>query len=251
MEKSAKNIWDRLKSYGFTDAGCAGVLGNAQAESALRSNNAQDSGNNRLGMTDEEYTAAVDIGAYKNFVHDSIGYGLFQWTYWSRKQMLLDYARSKGASIGDEDMQIDFFVDEIIKSYHSVYRTLATTHSVREASDAMLLDYERPANQSESNQNRRAELSQAWYDKFHEEAVEEAEEKILHEEQIGDYIYRVILAKERIPKEETVTYTVESGDTLSAIARRFNTTVEALCEANGIEDPNRIRAGQVLTIPTT
>lgn len=46
-----------------------------------------------------------------------------------------------------------------------------------------------------------------------------------------------------------MTYTVRSGDTLSAIAKSFNTTVWAISEANGIRNPNVIRVGQVLTIP--
>jgi LysM repeat protein len=45
------------------------------------------------------------------------------------------------------------------------------------------------------------------------------------------------------------SYTVESGDTLWDIARRFGTTVEALAEANGITDPHLIEVGQVLEIP--
>lgn len=44
-------------------------------------------------------------------------------------------------------------------------------------------------------------------------------------------------------------YTVAPGDTLGAIAVRFGVTVEALVAANGIEDPDRIRVGQVLIIP--
>ncbi|MCW2928306.1 MAG: polysaccharide deacetylase family protein [Thermoleophilia bacterium] len=47
------------------------------------------------------------------------------------------------------------------------------------------------------------------------------------------------------------TYTVRSGDTLSAIARRFGTTVAKLTELNQIADPNRIRVGQVLKLPTS
>ncbi len=49
-------------------------------------------------MTDTTYTAAVDSGSYTNFVHDSAGYGLAQWTYHSRKQALLDFARAAGKS---------------------------------------------------------------------------------------------------------------------------------------------------------
>ncbi len=45
------------------------------------------------------------------------------------------------------------------------------------------------------------------------------------------------------------SYTIRSGDTLSAIAARYNTTVSKLASANGIQNPNRIIAGQKLTIP--
>ena len=44
-------------------------------------------------------------------------------------------------------------------------------------------------------------------------------------------------------------YRVKPGDTLAAIARRHGTTVEALAAANGIGNPNRIRAGATLQIP--
>lgn len=47
------------------------------------------------------------------------------------------------------------------------------------------------------------------------------------------------------------TYTVRPGDTLSAIADRLSTSVRALADANGITDPDRITAGQVLTVPGT
>ncbi|HVG61347.1 MAG TPA: LysM peptidoglycan-binding domain-containing protein [Hyalangium sp.] len=45
------------------------------------------------------------------------------------------------------------------------------------------------------------------------------------------------------------TYNVRRGDTLSAIAARFNTSVSALAKANHISDPNKILAGQKLTVP--
>jgi spore germination protein len=44
-------------------------------------------------------------------------------------------------------------------------------------------------------------------------------------------------------------YRVQPGDTLSEIAQRFGTTVDALVEANGIENPDLIFAGQRLRIP--
>lgn len=48
---------------------------------------------------------------------------------------------------------------------------------------------------------------------------------------------------------QTQTYTVQSGDTLDSIANRYGTTINAICQANEIADPNMIRVGQVLAIP--
>ncbi|MFL5347931.1 MAG: LysM peptidoglycan-binding domain-containing protein [Hyalangium sp.] len=45
------------------------------------------------------------------------------------------------------------------------------------------------------------------------------------------------------------TYRIKSGDTLSAIAQRYHTTVGSLAKANGIKNPNLIIAGKSLNIP--
>ncbi|MDH3259948.1 MAG: M23 family metallopeptidase [Acidimicrobiia bacterium] len=45
------------------------------------------------------------------------------------------------------------------------------------------------------------------------------------------------------------SYAVKNGDTLSAIANEFDTSVTAIVEANGISNPNRIYVGQELVIP--
>ena len=44
-------------------------------------------------------------------------------------------------------------------------------------------------------------------------------------------------------------YQVRPGDSASVIAKKFNTSVPALAEANRLSDPNRLRAGQKLIIP--
>jgi LysM repeat protein len=45
-------------------------------------------------------------------------------------------------------------------------------------------------------------------------------------------------------------YVVQPGDNLTEIAARLGVTVQALQEANGIENPDAIYAGQVLAVPT-
>lgn len=44
------------------------------------------------------------------------------------------------------------------------------------------------------------------------------------------------------------TYTVKAGDTLSAIAKKYGTTVEKLVSLNKLKDPNKIYKGQVLQL---
>jgi len=163
---TAAAIWKFLIGKGLSECGAAGLMGNLQAESALRPTNLQNTYEKRLGMTDAEYTAAVDAGTYTNFVRDSAGYGLAQWTYWSRKQALQQYAKSCKASIGDLEMQLGFLWKELSESYPSVLRTLKHAQTVREASDAVLLNYERPANQGESVQQKRAQYGETFLKKY-------------------------------------------------------------------------------------
>lgn len=167
-----EKIWKFLKSKGFTDFGVAGLMGNLYAESGLSPINLQNSYEKKLNFTDQSYTQAVDNGSYTNFVKDAAGYGLAQWTYWSRKQNLLNYARSVGKSIGDLDMQLEFLCKEL-SGYSVVWKTLQSATSVFEASNAVLLQYERPANQSEAVQNKRASYGQAFYDEFAQSTTKE------------------------------------------------------------------------------
>lgn len=52
------------------------------------------------------------------------------------------------------------------------------------------------------------------------------------------------------PSPTPLMYTIKSRDTLSTIAKRYHTTVEALMQANGIEDATRIQVGaQIMIVP--
>ena len=110
-----EKIWFALLDAGISKEAAAGVLANLEAESNLRTNNLEDSYESKLGMTDESYTEAVNNGAYSSdqFINDSAGYGLAQWTYYTRKRGLYLYAKSKGVSIDDENMQIEYLFGEM------------------------------------------------------------------------------------------------------------------------------------------
>lgn len=161
-----KTIWNFLMVYIDNEYGVAGLMGNLFAESALRSSNLQQSYETKLGYNDNTYTAAVDNGSYDNFVNDAAGYGLAQWTYWSRKQDMLEFHQSKKKSIGDLKTQLEFLVKELSESYKGVWSDLKNATNILAASNSVLLKFERPANQSESVQKKRAEYGQKYYDKY-------------------------------------------------------------------------------------
>ena len=162
-----EKIWNYLYDNIKNKYGVAGLMGNLYAESGLSSINLQNTYNTKLNYTDQGYTDAVDRGEYGNFIKDSAGYGLAQWTYWSRKEGLYIYAKTKKSSIGDLAIQLEYLMKELKESYStSVLTPLKNAKSVRSASDIVLLKFERPADQSSSVQKRRATFGQMYYDKY-------------------------------------------------------------------------------------
>ena len=165
-------IWRFLKEKGLNDYAIAGLMGNLYIESALRPNNLQNSFEKKLGMTDNGYTNAVNSGKYTNFIHDKAGYGLAQWTWWSRKQALLYFAQRNKSSIDDLDMQLSFLWEEL-HAYTHVMKVLLGANSIKEACNVVLREYERPAvvvNNDKSGitkaLNARTNAGKVFYDKF-------------------------------------------------------------------------------------
>ena len=168
-ENNDEYIWNYFKGFGMNDYGCAAIVGNLACESGLNPKNLQNSFEKpaKLNMTDQQYTDAVDNGSYTNFVNDHAGYGLAQWTFWTRKERLLKLAKSMNKSIGDLDMQLANLKNEFDTNYKGVWNELMASTSVFDASNVMLLKFERPQNQTVENQERRAKVCQGYYDKFH------------------------------------------------------------------------------------
>lgn len=152
-------------------------MGNLFAESGLIPTNLQNSYESKLGMNDASYTAAVDNGSYTNFTHDSAGYGLAQWTYWSRKQDLFQLCKSRGKSIGDLNTQLDFLYQELTTNCSQLLKILKTTSSIEEASNLVVTQFERPADQSPAVLKQRALYSQRYFNTYSMQKEEVAKMK--------------------------------------------------------------------------
>ena len=198
-KNNEEKIWNYLKSKGLNEYGVAGMMGNLYAESALNPINLQQS-----------YEA---------------GYGIAQWTYWTRKKNMLEFARNKSRSIGDLEMQLDFLYQELSGSYAGVLKVLKNARSVREASDAVLLKFEKPKNQSESVQIKRAEYGQKYYDKYNvsKAYAEKAKEKVkeiseARKEKAKEVVKEVVRSKKTTAYEEPSIFHASDAGNYKTVA---------------------------------
>lgn len=131
------------------DIHIAAIMGNMQAESEFsplkKEGRSQD-------LYNPEYIEEYDI-------YDSIGWGLFQWTYYSRKQGLQEYADEKARNsdksfLGDMDTQLEYLVIEFKgeerKEGHKkgelekVYNTFITIENLDDATEYLCIAAENP-----------------------------------------------------------------------------------------------------------
>lgn len=169
--KYGKQVWDYFMLYIQNEYGVAGLMGNLAAESGIIPYRVQ--GDNTPPYTfSQDYTAQVDSGTIteSEFVNDGPnggGYGLAQWTYYTRKQNMYNLYKSGGySSIGSIELGMDFLSQELQSEYPDVWDVLVNATSIREASDKVLHDFESPADQSEEVEEYRASLGQDIYNQY-------------------------------------------------------------------------------------
>ena len=169
-------IWNYFKSQGFSDAATAGIMGNLEAESGYLPNNLENAAANKSGYTDAQFTKEVDAGKISReqfikstkfgvYSNGSYGYGLAQWTYPTRKAGLYDFAKSRGVSIADLTMQLDYIMKELSGSYGSLKKYLYTAADVAEACLKFHNVYEGSADTAQMLSGRIAR-AQAVYNKY-------------------------------------------------------------------------------------
>lgn len=154
-----RQVYDILVEAGISHAGACGILANAQAESDFCSDNMENSYNKKFGVTDEEYTQLADLEQV-DFVNDSVGYGLWQFTYYEFKQVLWDTARSNETSVSDVETQTETLI-KILKTpeFSGLMKFLKNTSDPALASEKFMLVFERPAIISTNARHERADLA--------------------------------------------------------------------------------------------
>lgn len=171
VSERAKYIYKVCRAAGMTYAGAIGMLGNLQGEASdfdpmsVEGMSDPNSYLRRIGLTEAEYTRRAEVGVPtydgKYFAKDSKGYGIVQWTYWVRKQGLLDYAKAQGKSVGDLDVQITYMLKELTEHYTPTWQVLSTTDNIAKAVQICVTNYEKPTNQADAI-NRRTAYANKW-----------------------------------------------------------------------------------------
>ena len=116
-----EQVWVYLRGQGLSQAAVAGIMGNIEAESNYLPNNLENASNQKSGVSDADFTALVDNGTisrdefarsetYGLYSGGMYGYGLAQWTWYTYKEDLYDFARDRGSGIADLEMQLDFLL---------------------------------------------------------------------------------------------------------------------------------------------
>lgn len=149
MQVNAKYIFSYLSNEGWSVNAIMALLGNMQAESSLNPGRWQSD----------------DVG------NTSLGYGLVQWTpstkysNWCSEQGLND-----PSEMDNNLKRILYELENNIQwiatnSYNFSFKEFSTSSNktIRALAKAFLLCYERPADQSESVQNYRADLAEDWF----------------------------------------------------------------------------------------
>lgn len=165
-QTNESRVWNLLLKEIKNPIGVAAMMGNLYCESNLKSINMEDQYQSKIGYDDETYTAAVDNGTYTNFIHDAVGYGLAQWTWHTRKEALLNFAKERKVSIGDMEMQCAFLCHELRTNFGWIWENLQSTNDLKSSSDLVLHKFEAPANQSDEIENIRYGHGVNYYEMF-------------------------------------------------------------------------------------
>ena len=162
--EAAMAVYEGLKDN-FSDEQIAAALGNVCYESGLLTNNLENSYESSWGTSDSEYTSMVNSGSHpvsgKDFVNDAAGYGIAQWTYYSRKQSLWNKATNLSTTdVSNLGIQVELLREEMVGAwavpgYKSSFENCGSgVDGVKVATIAYCKGFENPADPEGSMQKR-------------------------------------------------------------------------------------------------
>ena len=138
--------YNRLRQKGISEAGALGILGNFQCESGCEPFRLQGDFSSYRTMS-KAYVQGVTNGSIsrQTFSRDAKGFGLYQLTYWTRKQGYYDFWKQSGKALDDAELQVDYALLEMEREYRDLLAFLRVTTDVFTATSRVCREFERPA----------------------------------------------------------------------------------------------------------
>lgn len=139
-------IFNRLRQHGISEAGALGVLGNFQCESGCEPFRLQGDFSPYRTMS-KSYVQGVTNGSISRdtFSRDAKGFGIYQLTYWTRKQGYYDFWKQSGKALDDAELQTDYALIEMEADYPQLLAFLRVTTDIFTACSRVCREFERPA----------------------------------------------------------------------------------------------------------
>lgn len=139
-------IYNRLRHHGITQAGALGILGNFDCESNCEPFRLQGDFS-PYRTASKAYVQGVTSGSISRdtFSRDAKGFGIYQLTYWTRKQGYYDFWKASGKALDSAELQVDYAVREMQSDYPQLFAFLKQTTDVFTATSRVCREFERPA----------------------------------------------------------------------------------------------------------
>ena len=139
-------IYNRLRHHGITQAGALGILGNFDCESNCEPFRLQGDFS-PYRTSSKAYVQGVTNGSISRdtFSRDAKGFGIYQLTYWTRKQGYYDFWKASGKALDSAELQVDYAVKEMQSDYPQLFAFLKQTTDVFTATSRVCREFERPA----------------------------------------------------------------------------------------------------------
>lgn len=145
---SKQTIFERLRKAGCTVTGALALMGNWQEESGNEPCRLQgDFQPDR--WPSKEYARKVDNALVSDewFYKDGNGWGIPQFTFWTRKKGFLEFCRKRSISIANEEANVDYAIHEFKTEYAGLWQLLCSCgeDQLYTVVERVCKEYERPA----------------------------------------------------------------------------------------------------------
>lgn len=141
-----QKVYNLLRRAGCTEAGALGIIGNWDCESNCEPCRVQGDFSSFRSVS-KAYVNALNLGQLTkdSFKNDQKGFGLAQWTYYTRKAELYDYWKQTGLAIDSAELQVAFAVKEFKRDFSSDWNLVCSTNDIYSAVKNVCARFENPA----------------------------------------------------------------------------------------------------------